>query len=134
MSTLKLSGARDIYFGASQKVSDVFRQLALAGIGLVWVFKGTTAGSLGLDPKLIRAALFLITGLSCDLLQYVLTAFIWFAIFRTKEKRDQNLDQEFTVPSYTNWPNQTMFCLKIVCLVTAYGVYIIPYVWWRAHF
>jgi hypothetical protein len=132
-TVLTLADVRSTYFEASKKVSEVLRQYALAGIALVWVFKGNGASTFGLDPKLLTASLWILGAISADFLQYVATSYIWYGYFRFKETKDKNLDQQFVAPEYMNWPNQTLFLLKVVALVIAYGFYILPYVWWRVH-
>jgi hypothetical protein len=131
--TLSLGDVRDTYFQASQKVSEILRQYALAGIALIWVFKGSGANAFGLDTKLLKASLWIIGAIGADFLQYVATSYIWFGYFRSKEKKDKNLDQQFTVSRYINLPNQILFAVKIAALFTAYVFYILPYVWWRVH-
>ena len=133
MATLKLSDVRSAYVEASKKVSDIVRQLGLAGIALVWVFKGGTGTVVNLDPKLITAALWITVALALDFSQYLITTYVWFFFFRHKEKQNPDLEQELLPPAEMNWPNLTFFLLKNVALLLAYCRFLIPYIWWKLH-
>jgi len=128
---MTLKDARDAYEGLSSKASDIVRQLALAGIGIAWLFRTTTGTTDHIDPKLIAASFFIVVALSVDLLQYLVSTTIWLWYFRYKEKRGAKLDTEFKAPEKLNWPSFFFFYLKSIALFVAYAKYIIPYLWWR---
>jgi hypothetical protein len=124
---MKLSDVRDAYEGLSSKASDIIRQLSLAGIALVWLFKSGGASAPILDKPLLRAALFIFVALLIDLVQYLSGATIWFLYFRAKEKKGLTLDAETKAPEWLNWPAWTFFYLKAAAMLIAYCGYIIPF-------
>ncbi|HKQ07931.1 MAG TPA: hypothetical protein VJ464_22585 [Blastocatellia bacterium] len=123
---MKLEDSRENYYFFTGKVSDIVRQLGLAGIGLVWVFKIDVGGRPVVPPDLATAAKWIVIGLGFDLLQYVYGALAWGIYNRYKEKSDIDVDTEFTAPPQINWPTNTFFWLKVGAILTAY-VYILKF-------
>jgi hypothetical protein len=126
-----LEDVRDAYEALSAKASEIVRQLALAGIGIAWLFRSTIGGTDSLDPKLISASFFIVIALGLDLLQYLASSTIWLVYFRCKERHGAKLDTEFEAPTWFNWPSFFFFYLKSLALLIAYALYIVPYLWWR---
>jgi hypothetical protein len=124
---MKLEDARAAYEALSGKTSEIVRQISLAGVGLIWVFKSGTGTSLTLDPPLLKAALFIFLALVFDFLQYVIGTTVWFVYFRHKEKQGTKEGQEFLAPAQLNWPTWCLFYLKSATMLVAYGLYIIPF-------
>jgi len=124
---MKLENARAAYEDLSAKASDIVRQISLAGVGVIWVFKSSTSTAISLEPKLVRAALFIFLALLFDFLQYVLGTTIWFVYFRYKEKKGTKGTDEFLAPTWINWPTWVLFYLKSVMMLVAYACYIIPF-------
>ena len=121
------------YEALSAKASDIVRQLALAGIGIAWIFRTTSNGVDHIDPKLIDASFVIVLALLLDLLQYLVSTTIWIVYYRYKEnqKPKPKPDTEFEAPPALNWPNFAFFYLKAAALFAAYAFYIIPYLWLR---
>jgi hypothetical protein len=127
---MKLEDARGAYESLSGKASDIVRQISLAGVALVWVFRTTTSVSIptiSLDPRLLRAAVFIFIALLFDFLQYLLGTIIWFVYFRYKENKRTKASDEFLAPPQLNWPTWSLFFLKSAMMLIAYAVYIIPF-------
>lgn len=124
---MKLEDVRAAYEDLSAKASDIVRQISLAGVGIIWVFKSSAGGSLSLDPKLLRAALFIFVALLLDFFQYILGTTIWFLYFRYRELKGTKGNCEFLAPPSLNWPTWTLFYLKSVMMLIAYGCYIVPF-------
>jgi hypothetical protein len=104
---MKLRDARNAYEQFSGKASDLVRQLSLAGVGLIWVFRsgaGATDAPLLLAPELLRAAVFIFLALLFDLLQYLLGTAIWGIYHRYKERKGTQESSEFLAPEQLNWP------------------------------
>jgi len=117
---MKLESYRSAYYDLSGKASDVARQLALAGIALIWIFKLDNAGPLAIPvPLLLPAALFVVT-LALDLLQYVFGALIWGAFNRYHESKGKKDDEDVLAPSYFNWPALFCFWLKLCTVLIGY--------------
>jgi hypothetical protein len=124
---MKLEDARAAYEGLSGKASDIVRQISLAGIGLIWIFKTGTGTLLSLDRPLLKAAFFIFLSLLFDFLQYVSGTTIWFVYFRHKEKQGTKEGTEFLAPPQLNWPTWSLFYLKSLMMLIAYSCYIIPF-------
>jgi hypothetical protein len=124
---MKIEDARGAYEALSGKTSDIVRQISLAGVGLIWIFKTGTGASLSLESPLLKAALFIFLSLLFDFLQYLLGTTIWFAYFRHKEKQGTKEDDEFLAPAQLNWPTWGLFYLKSAMMLVAYGCYIVPF-------
>ena len=124
---MKLGDTRAAYEALSGKASDIVRQLSLAGVGLIWLFKTETGSPAILDIHLLRAALFIFLALFFDFLQYLYGTTIWFIYFRYKEKQGTTEEMEFQAPASLNWMTWTLFYLKATLVLIAYVVYIVPF-------
>lgn len=114
--TIKAGYETADYF--SGKSSEINRQLALAGIAVIWVFKIDTSGQTIVPGALVIPGLLLITGLAFDLLQYVIAGEVWRRITSEKERAGIS---EFTVKPWVNVFGDTLYWLKITATVIAYG-------------
>lgn len=130
----KLSEFRAAYYDFSAKASEVSRQLAFAGIAIVWVFRRENAGVPAVPPDLVLPTLLLAAGLAFDLLHYVVATVMWGTFTRQREKRlhGSDDDPEVDAPRWINWPALTLFALKLAVVGAAY-VLLAGYLWrlWR---
>lgn len=121
---MKLAEARDGYQIHSAKASDVARQLAFAGFGVVWVFKPSDGGIKQIPEALYFAAIFFVLALCCDILQYVCATFTWGVFQRLKEceflRAGKDKTDEFLAPGWINWPALLFFWGKQVMLGIGY--------------
>jgi len=121
---MKLSAARECYYSHSGNASAAARQIAFAGIAVVWVFNQPQAGTpIGLPDQLTAVLLFLCIALAFDLLQYSVSAAIWGFYSRLKEKELKHKfhgDPDIEPPPHLNWPGVMMFWLKLAALFMAY--------------
>jgi hypothetical protein len=124
---MKLEDARSAYENLSAKASDIVRQISLAGIGLIWIFKSGQGMDLAVAPQLLKAALFIFLALILDFLQYLLGTTIWFIYFRYKESKGTKAADEFQAPPILNWPLWALFYLKAAMMLVAYGCYLLPF-------
>jgi hypothetical protein len=124
---MKLSDTRAAYEALSGKASDIVRQLSLAGVGLIWLFKTETGPAAILDTHLLRGAFFIFLALFFDFLQYLSGTTIWFLYFRYKEKQGTTEENEFQAPASINWLTWTLFYVKAALVLIAYVGYIIPF-------
>ncbi|MCE3003985.1 MAG: hypothetical protein LW860_14990, partial [Xanthomonadaceae bacterium] len=84
---MKLSAARETYYSHSGNASTAARQIAFAGIAVVWIFNQPNAGRPIELPELLMSALLLLcTSLALDLMQYSLSAAVWGYYSRSKER------------------------------------------------
>ena len=124
---MNLREAKSAYEELSAKASDVIRQLSLAGIALIWIFRTNADQTPTLHQDLLRGALFITVALACDLLQYLIGTLIWFRYFRYREKRGTPEEEDFAAPTMLNWPGWFLFTVKSVMMILAYGLYLIPF-------
>jgi len=125
---MQLSDARSAYETFSAKASDIVRQLSLAGIATIWLFRVGPDKAPVIDQSLLRGALFIFLALLFDLLQYLAGTVIWFLYFRHKERHGTSETEEFVAPEKLTWPTWILFYLKSTMMFVAYAVYIIPFV------
>ena len=102
---------------ASDKSSEINRQLAFAGIAIIWIFKTDSGGRQIVPDELFLPGLLLVIGLSLDLLHYVVKSEIWYRVTRSKEKAGIT---EFTVPEWVNYPGDILYWVKITATIVAY--------------
>jgi hypothetical protein len=122
---LGLQDARDNYQDNTRSLSTVARQLAYAGIALVWIFKSASGGHPAVAGNLRIPTLLLIGALGADLLQYISSASSWgfFELRMEKKFQRENLDEDldtFGAPNSINWPGNTFLVVKVGLLVVAY--------------
>lgn len=102
---------------ASDKASEINRQLAFAGFAIIWVFKTDSGGRQIVPYELFLPGLLLVLSLSFDLLQYVVKSEIWYRVTRKKEKAGIT---HFDVPPKVNYIVDGFFWLKIGVTIAAY--------------
>ena len=118
---MKLEDCRKHYYEYSGKASDILRQLAFAGIALIWIFRVTVHGQAQIPEALSVPAVLFACGLAFDLLQYLFATVMWGGFGRYKELKNKTpRDQEFKAPRWINWPGNTFFFLKTISVLMAY--------------
>lgn len=121
---MTLEDYRKDYYAYSSKTSDIARQLAFAGLALVWVFKvqkfGGAIGELVVPPGLLPPALLFCAALTLDLLHAITGTLIWGSFASYHERRNVQDDDDVDAPSYLNWPTLVLFWAKVACVVFAY--------------
>ena len=119
---MKLSDARQAYYDYSAKLSDISRQLNLAGIAVIWIFKTSTVAGISFSPFLLWPLAFHVCGLALDLLQYAYASAAWGVFHRQREKAGTKESDEFGAPPLINVPTIVFFCAKTVATVVAYAL------------
>ncbi|MDN3699337.1 hypothetical protein QWY97_18625 [Vibrio cortegadensis] len=115
---MKLEDTRDNYYISTASLSTVTRQLAMAGIAVVWIFVQKSQGSLTIPSELMLPLSLFVTGLGTDLLQYIYSSAAWGVFNRYKELSVSEND-DFTVSPFINWPTNLFFWSK--CIVVCFG-------------
>ena len=119
---MKLPDSLKAYREYSAKASDVSRQLAFAGLAVVWIFKTDVKnGGPKIPTEFVPATIVLILALTFDLFQYVSATVVWGIFNRGKEKAGTKLTDEFGAPRAINWPANSFFTAKLIALAVAYG-------------
>ena len=119
---MKLVDYRTDYYTFSGKASDVARQLAFAGIALIWIFKVEKGGPLALPEDVLFPAGAFVVALSLDLLHYVYAALVWgaFSTYQKSWKKKKDQDELPDAPSFLNWPALACFWLKLLAVLIGY--------------
>jgi len=125
---MKVDKYKEVYETASSKLSDINRNIALAGIGLIWIFTKTNTKSI-IPEELILPAIFLVISLTCDMLQYLYKVIVWAIIFRRKEieikKNQWTREKEFEHSPKLNIPTWFFWGIKILLVLLAYFIILI---------
>ena len=124
---MNLPELKAAYESRALKAGDIVRQIDFAGIALIWIFRAGVGSATMLDPMLLRAALLIFTSLFFDLAQYLLGTLILFLYYRIKEKQGTSDEERFDFPVWLPLPMWVCFCAKSALTVTAYAVYILPF-------
>lgn len=109
--------ALENYYYFSGKASDVVRQLGLAAVALVWLFKIDIEGMPQLPALLLTAAVWAASSLALDLLQYLYGAAAWGIFHRIQERKGVT---NFRAPQYINWFTLFFFWSKAICMIMSY--------------
>lgn len=124
---MTLDDAREAYYQHTGRASDVLRQLGVAGIGVIWVFKAEVNGLSAIPHPLLLPALLLVAGLFLDLLQYVLASAMWGSYARMHERKGTRPDDSIVAPRWINWPALVCYGGKVLLILAAYvgiGMYV----------
>lgn len=124
---MRTKDARDCYYDSTDQTSKIVRQLALAGIAVVWLFRTGAAADFAFAPVLFFALLSFGLTLTLDLLQYVAKSLIWGVFHYRKEQslKGQEIDPnggpsaEFDVPEWFNVVPLIFFWGKVGTLLGA---------------
>ena len=125
---MKIDKYKEVYEKASSKLSDINRNIALAGIGLIWIFTKTDSKSI-IPEELILPAIFLVISLTCDMLQYAYKVIVWAIIFRRREieikKNQWTREKDFEHSPKLNIPTWFFWCTKILLVLFAYFIILV---------
>lgn len=123
---MKLRDYRDDFYTFSGKASDVSRQLAFAGIAIIWLFKKDTVPGITLPRELLMPGILIVASLTTDMLHYCLASVTWRLFYRHQEKAGVGERKELTHSVWLERPIWALFCLKIVFVLLAY-IWILQY-------
>ena len=104
---------------ATGRASDVARQLAFAGLAVVWILREASGNPIG--PSLVVPLLLLVACLSLDLLQYVWCSFVWTIFYNYQFEKHGSDQKRVDIPGAINWVSYGCFWLKILALVLGWG-------------
>lgn len=118
---MNLKDAQGYYTRHSTSLSAVCRQLAFAGIAVVWIFVNKDGGQYSIPNDLLFPLTCFVVGLAFDLLQYFYASAAWGIYSRLKElELGDNSTNDFLAPRWINWPTILFFWLKAIALITGY--------------
>jgi hypothetical protein len=117
---MKLQDYRESFYTFSGKLSDITRQLAFAGIAIIWLFKKDVSGIPAVPEKLLLPGLLIVISLGFDMAQYIVGSLIWRWVYRHKEKTRVSEDVDDQHSERLELPIFLFFVLKIAALLVSY--------------
>ncbi len=105
----------------TEKTSNIARQLSLAGIAIIWIFKITKFDKPLIPEELIMPLSLFISSLFFDFIQYLVSSLIWFFFFTFHEyKNGGNTEADIKSSEWLSLPGWVFFILKIIFLIYGY--------------
>lgn len=120
MSKSKLSEFKDDYYFFTGKLSDINRQIAFAGIALIWVFKQNDDKNILIDESLILPAILIVLALGFDILQYIYQSITWSIFYTYHKRKNKSEDKKIQSPEYLNYLAWFFFSIKVILVLIAY--------------
>jgi hypothetical protein len=117
---MKLKDALDNYYFHSGKTSELVRQLGIAGIAVIWLFRFEVQGTPKIPEQLFWPLMLIVVGLACDLLQYSVATWVWQVFIWHKELAGVSHEEEFLAPEKINRRALVFFWVKVAVIVCAY--------------
>ena len=125
---MTLSEIREDYEELSGLLSKFNRQLAFAGIGIVWLFRTTDASnSTSIAPEMLTPVLCFVISFAFDLLQYFWQSYAWYIYYWYKHGKGSHEEDEMNEPEWPNMIAWGFFTIKVCALIAAYihlGLYL----------
>lgn len=126
---MKISEIRDAYYEATGKVSDIVRQLGLAGVAIIWIFRsGTDSGGIPYSHTLKVPLGYFVISLACDLLQYAYQSLIWGLLNWYYFRKHKKNAVEVEISGKWNVPALMLFWPKTILTVVAY-IYLLEFIY-----
>jgi len=118
---MKISEIRSAYYESTGKVSELVRQLALAGIAVIWIFRvgGDSSGGIKYGHTLIWPLGFFVAALGCDLLQYLYYSATWGILNTVHWRKHKDNEKDIKVSGKWNWIGLIFFWLKVALAIIA---------------
>ena len=118
---MKLDDARQHYYDHSGNLSTVNRQLAFAGIAVVWIFADSDKLPVSVPPELSFPLFCFVIALALDLLHYIALAWAWGIFQHVKEQKHKVDDKtEFLAPNWINTVGVVFWVSKVVLNLCGY--------------
>jgi len=133
---MNLKDANELITNRTAKLGDITRQLAFAGIAVIWIFKKDVEGLPAIPKSLFAPGILIISSLFLDLLQYGSSSLLWNVYYRIKEnefkgrksakrkpdaaKIEEFSKVEFEIPDWFNHVQYFFFWTKVVSIIIAY--------------
>lgn len=143
---MKLEHYRQGYDYFSGKASELARQLAFAGIAVVWIFHVGEGAEIQIDDRFAYPLILFCYSLAFDLLHYVSSTVLWGLFSRSKEKQlvhktsksntkivvpnmraenpPRGFEANILAPRWLNWPANWFFYLKVTAVLVGYVILI----------
>lgn len=118
-----LTESQDKNTERTKQASDSARQLAFAGIGVVWIFAQGKNGSPGVPPEFQGVLALLCLALLFDLAHYTVAGLLWGIVNRQVEKRKRTekvRNPEVLAPSPINYPGLFFYYGKVSLVMVSF--------------
>ncbi|PRO73294.1 hypothetical protein C6Y40_12235 [Alteromonas alba] len=118
---MNLKDARDNYYAFTASLSTTNRQLALAGIAVVWIFAQKYEAGFSLNEELVNPLSTFVLSLGFDLFHYIYASIAWGVFHRLKEQESNiTAESDFRAHRAINWPTNIFFWSKVACTAIGY--------------
>ncbi|MGE0635173.1 MAG: hypothetical protein AB7G44_08545 [Bacteroidia bacterium] len=108
----------------SKKTSDISRQLAFAGIAIIWIYKNPDDAPILIRDGLLFPLFLWILSLAIDLIHHFFGAMAWYTFFQMKQYHFNNgtlkKTDDITGPFWIDYIATCFFILKIILNIWAY--------------
>jgi hypothetical protein len=111
--------ARDTF---TSKAGEITRQLGLAGIAVIWVFKASDGARQFIPKELYWPGTLLLLSLALDFLHYLVGAFFWQILTKRAQRRGV---KEFETPAWITGSIWALFIAKAITIIAAYVLLLI---------
>lgn len=125
----KLEQWKKEFYEDTGKLSDIVRNIAFAGIALIWIFNRSKTGesvSFNLPSELLLPLKMIVGVLILDIFQYVwrsITIYVYYKIYDIKYSSNKLTEKEgdnAKLPEYIATGSWILFIFKIVFIAWAY--------------
>jgi hypothetical protein len=118
---MKISKMREDYDYFTGKVSEIVRQLNLAGVAIIWIFRvGKETGGVQYAASLKWVLGLFVLSLAFDLLQYIYQSVVWGSLNTHYYRLHKNEEKDIKVSGAWNYIALVFFWLKAVLTMVSY--------------
>lgn len=123
---MKLSEYKQDYYIFTGKLSDINRQIAFAGIALIWIFRKIDGSEISISNELILPSILFAFALGFDILQYIYQSITWSIFYNYHYKKIGDEETDIPTPKKLNYPSWFFFIMKVLFVIVSY-TYIIKF-------
>ena len=116
----KLKDVKEDFYAFTSKTSDITRQLALAGIAIIWIFKISTVAKVQLLPSTVPVLKLLVLCLLFDFCHAFIPSFTYGILNNYFKKNGQTDESDVEYSLWLTLPEWIFFIVKIFFLIWAY--------------
>jgi hypothetical protein len=117
---MKLEDCRNAYYEFSRKTCEISRNLAFAGVAVVWLFREVVNTAPSFPVPLRPALFFLASTLALNLLHAISGTIIWGTYHRVLEYRHIPDTKDFKAPRWLNCIPLFLFWAMVGSILSAY--------------
>jgi hypothetical protein len=119
---VKISEIRDTYLKSSDGVSERVRQLAFAGIAVIWIFRvGEKSGGITYSREMLWPLGLFVASLACDLLHYLYKTLVAGYLNSHYYAKYGDNDKDVFVSPRWGLGAEFFFWMKTLLVIVGYG-------------